>query len=37
MKIVLDYDYIKNNYRLIVVDLIRQNKLDADPKTIQQI
>ena len=34
---MLDYDYIKNNCRLIAVDLIRQKELDADPKAIQQI
>ena len=33
----LDYDYIKNHYRLIAVDLRRQKELDADPKLIQQI
>ena len=33
----MDYDYTKNHYRLIVVDLGRQRKLDADPKAIQQI
>ena len=32
-----DYDNNKNHYRLIVVDLRRQKKLDADPKAIQQI
>ena len=34
---LLDYDYIKNQYRLIAVDLSTQQELDADPKTIQQI
>ena len=34
---LLDYDYIKNHYRLIAADLSRQKELDADPKTIQQI
>ena len=34
---LLHYDYIKNQYRLIAVDLIRQIELDADPKAIQQI
>ena len=34
---MLDYDYIKNHYRLIAVDLSRQNKLDVDPKATRQI
>ena len=34
---LLDYDYIKNNYRLTAVDLSRQKELDADLKAIQQI
>ena len=34
---LLDYEYIKNHYRLIAVDLSRQKELDADPKGIQQI
>ena len=34
---LLDYEYIKNHYRLIAGDLSRQKELDADPKTIQQI
>ena len=33
----MDYDYIKNHYRLIVIDLSRQKELDADPKAIQQV
>ena len=31
------YPYIENYYKLIVIDLNKQQKLDADPKTIQQI
>ena len=31
---LLDYEYIKNHCLLIVVDLGRQNKLDADLKAI---
>ena len=34
---LFNYEYIKNHYRLIAVDLSRQNKLDADPKATQQI
>ena len=34
---LLDYNYIKNHYILIAVDLSRQKELDADPKAIQQI
>ena len=32
---LLDYEYIKNNYRLIAIDLSKQKKLDVDPKAIQ--
>ena len=34
---LLDYPYFKENYKMIVIDLSRQNELDADPRTIQQI
>ena len=34
---LLDYDYIKNYYRLIAVDLGKQKDLHADPKAIYQI
>ena len=34
---LLDYDYIKNHYRLIAVDLSRQKELDVDLKAIQEI
>ena len=34
---LLDYDYIKNHYRLIAVNLSKQKELDADPKAIKQI
>ena len=33
---LLDYDYIKNHYRLKAVDLSRQKELDADLKAIQK-
>ena len=34
---LLDYDYTKNHYRIIVVDLSKQKELDADLKVIQQM
>ena len=34
---LLDYLYFKKHYKLIAIDLIKQQKLDADPKAIQQI
>ena len=34
---LLDYSYVKENYKLIAVDLCKQQALDADPKAIQQI
>ena len=34
---LLDYDYFKNHYKLIAVDLSKQKELDADPRGIQQI
>ena len=34
---LLDYDYIKNHYRLIAVDLCRQKELDDDPRSSPQI
>ena len=33
----MDYDYIKNHYRLIPLDLNRQKELHADSKATQQI
>ena len=33
----LYYDYFKENYNLIVMDVSKQQALDADPKVIQQI
>ena len=33
----MDYDCTKNHYRLIAVDLSRQQELDTDPKAIQEI
>ena len=34
---LLDYDYLKNHYRLKAVDLSRQEELDIGLKAIQQI
>ena len=34
---LFDYDYVKNYYRLMAIDLSRQKESDAYPKTIQQI
>ena len=34
---LLDYLYFKDNYRMIAVDLSKQQALDADPRAIQQI
>ena len=34
---LLDYSYFKENYKVIVIDLSKQQALDADPRAIQQI
>ena len=34
---MLDYSYFKENYKIIAIDLSKQQVLDADPRTIQQI
>ena len=34
---LLDYQYFKDHYQLIAVDLSKQKDLDADPRAIQQI
>ena len=34
---ILDYPCFKKYYNLISIDLSKQQKLDADPKAIQQI
>ena len=34
---MLDYEYFKDHYQLIAIDLSRQKELDADSKAIQQI
>ena len=33
----LDYNYFDNYYKMIAIDLSKQQPLDADPKAIQQI
>ena len=34
---LLDYQYFKDHYNLIAVDLSKQKELDADSRAIQQI
>ena len=34
---LLDYSYFRNYYKMIAIDLSKQQALNADPKTIQQI
>ena len=34
---LLDYIYFKSYYKMIIVDLSKQQALDADPNAIQQI
>ena len=34
---LLDYPYFKDRYKMIAIDLSKQQALDADPRTIQQI
>ena len=34
---MLDYTYFKKYYKMIAVDLSKQQALDADPRAIQQI
>ena len=34
---LLDYNYFKNYYKMIAIDLSKQQAYDSDPKTIQQI
>ena len=34
---LLDYHHFKENYKLIAMDLSKQQALDADPKTREQI
>ena len=37
IRCLLDYPYFKKYYKLIAIDLSKQQKLDADRKAIQQI
>ena len=34
---MLDYQYFKDHYNLIAIDLSKQKELDADSRAIQQI
>ena len=34
---LLDYPYFNNHYKMIVIDLSKQQVFDGDPRTIQQI
>ena len=34
---MLDYSYFNENYKLIAIDLSKQQALDADPRAVQQI
>ena len=34
---MLDYDYFKNCYKIVAIDLSKQQALDDNPKAIQKI
>ena len=34
---LLDYNYLKKHYKMIAIDLSKQNAIDADSKAMQQI
>ena len=34
---LLDYSYFKENYKIIAIDLSKQQELDADSRAIEQI
>ena len=34
---LIDYSYFKNHYKMIAIDLSKQEDLEADPRVIQQI
>ena len=35
--VLLDYNYFKEYYKMIAIDLSKQQELDYDPKAIQRI
>ena len=37
LSIMLDYPYFKDSYKMIAIDVSKQQALDADPRAIQQI
>ena len=34
---LLDYSYFKDHYKMVAIDLSKQQALDADPRAIEQI
>ena len=34
---LLDYPYFNENYKMVAIDLSKQQALDADPRAIQEI
>ena len=34
---MLDYNYFKEHYKMVAIDLSKQQLLDADPKAIQEV
>ena len=34
---MLDYSYFKDHYKIVAINLSKQQALDADPRAIQQI
>ena len=34
---LLDYNYFKEHYKMVAIDLSKQQPLDADPKAIQEV
>ena len=35
--VCIDYNYFKEHYKIIAIDLSKQQELDSNPKAIQQI